>query len=280
MDAGREVTKEAEGGGPKLQEAENPIFASRLTYYPDANLHGFALKIDNTPGALLRVIEVISKENLNIVSVEGLSGPRSDQSTMYVVIDFTGMTKGASELEAVIRNVPSVRSVTHVEPIVMGLLVDTSHFPIYLGSGERRCFIVSELFWQSFLNSGYDRMGVEASKLFFYEAGFTFGRSSARALKEILHLEREEIIRVLLHQGKAFGWWDGKGEANLLKRQLDLKLWRNWEGEYAKKWGVGCHAVRGFWEGVVTEILGQRIQVMELSCISKNREYCEFRLIG
>ncbi len=275
-------TKSSRGGATAAGEPiiDDSLNLSRLSHFPSANLHGFNIQIDHIPGALLKLVQAIAKEEMNIISVEGSSPPTSDCISMYIVIDFSGTDKGPKDMLTVIERLPSIRSVQHVQPLSTGFLADTSHFPIRLGLGRARAFIVSDLFWQSFLNTGYDRMGMEPTKLFFFQAGVNLGKASARQVKEVLNLgEGEDIIRVLLHQGKALGWWEGKGEANLALSQLDLKLWHNWEGEYARKWGAGCHAVRGFWEGALSEILQKRVQVAELACISKRSEFCEFRLV-
>lgn len=121
-------------------------------------------------------------------------------------------------------------------------------------------------------------MGKDSTKLYLYHTGLAMGANVASLIKEKLNTAGEDTIRVLLARGKAFGWWEGRGEANLQSNMLTIRLWQSLEGEYTKKWGTGCHLIRGFWDGALTEITGRRVQTVESSCISKNNEYCEFRL--
>ncbi len=259
------------------QREDKSLYLARSSHFPDANLHGFAIELENRPGSLLLVVQQISADYLNIAAMEGSGNPKERSWSLFVAVDFTGMQKSPRELMEKIKKLSTVISVEQIEPIVPGYLVDTAHLPLRLQEGMR-FFIMSEVIVQSFFQAGYEMMGKDSTKLSLYHTGLVMGANVASMIREKLNVAGEDAIRVLLARGKAFGWWEGRGEANLQSNMLTIRLWQSLEGEYTKKWGTGCHLIRGFWDGALTEITGRRVQTVESSCISKNNEYCEFRL--
>jgi predicted hydrocarbon binding protein len=251
----------------------------RLTYFPDSNSHGFSIVVDNTLGSLKRVLDELSKEDCNLIGLEGSSPPQSDVGKMFLVLELAGEQKSPKDVGNVLRMSKSVRSVKHIEPLTIGLVADSDHFPLGLIPGRGgRCFVIREYFWRALFESGYDRLGAEATKVFLYNFGLSAGKGSVATTREMVHLEAEDMLKIILHEGKALGWWDGKGEANVSRNHLVLRLQGNWEGELTKKWKIGCHFVRGFWDEVVSELLGRRVRMIETACISKGSPYCELRL--
>lgn len=264
---------------PRPGDSDQPFTIPQLINYPGGNIHGFSVVLDNSPGSLFSYLKEIAQSEWNVVAISASAPPTAEQVSVYLVVDFTKTEEGPEDFVSMASAVPSARSVEHIEPLAIGLIADTSHFPLQIGFGGRRGFIFGDALLQSLFESSYERMGVDATKTFLYRLGFDFGKRSSKWAMGELHYTGEDAVRVLLRQGKALGWWSGMGEADLQRRLLRLKLWQNWEGQYTRQ-GVGCQAVRGFWDGSVSDIMGRTVQFEEVACISRRSEYCEFRLMA
>lgn len=131
----------------------------------------------------------------------------------------------------------------------------------------------------------------------FGSAGFTMfyimGEEKGRydVLKEIEALRRQgisfnkrQMLENIIHQMKLTGWGAPKIQKYDEKRAaLTIVVENNplvvlATGSRSER--PVCHYFRGYWVGVVSEVLEKRVTCSETKCISMGAPYCEFEIIA
>lgn len=87
---------------------------------PGANVHGFSIASERTPGELSLDFGKIAEEHRNIISADVFALPGADHADIYLIVDFLDAGKGAKDFLSLIAGIPPVKTLTHVEPSAVG----------------------------------------------------------------------------------------------------------------------------------------------------------------
>ncbi len=122
----------------------------------------------------------------------------------------------------------------------------------------------------------------------FYMMGQEKGRFDV--LKEIevlrqrdISFTKRQVLENIVHQLKVTGWGvpriqkfdEERGVLTILVENNPLVVSLTFG---VKPEGPICHYFRGYWVGVVSEVLEKKMSCIETRCMGAGEEYCEFRI--
>jgi len=101
--------------------------------------------------------------------------------------------------------------------------------------------------------------------------------------KQGVSFTKRQVLENIVHQLRVTGWGAAKVQKYDEKRGVLTVLLEN--NPLVVALGAGgksdrpvCHYFRGYWVGVVSEVLERRVSCAESKCMGMGDEYCEFKV--
>ncbi len=261
-----------------------PLLIGNIIYTEGREIRGLYVEVENKPGTLLEILEVLRDLGMNLWTINFSSRVEiGELATGFLVIDATGVEDRLEELVEKVRSLSGVARAELVEPQFPGVLFDTYHFPVVDDRGERH-MILNPTGIRGVVVGLLEEFG-EAAKAFLYHQGRRIGEALAQEILDRGISDPEEALRYTLlynaasgrHRGEiAYYKYEGGGEDRIVLRLRD-----NWECSEAARHGIrgpASHVERGVYAGLLEKITGRRVAVRESKCIALGDPYCEFTI--
>ncbi|WP_309492891.1 V4R domain-containing protein [Candidatus Hecatella orcuttiae] len=99
--------------------------------------------------------------------------------------------------------------------------------------------------------------------------------STKRLLDE--HPNRPSLLEVITSYKQKEGW--GNMEFRMKPSEAEVIITKSFEAEYHERSKEPvCHFLRGYLEGVISQIVGKEIKVSEIRCKATGNETCVFKI--
>ncbi len=218
---------------------------------------------------------------LGLLGVNVLSGhltafPGQEAGYVSFFVDLSSSCVGLDEVVERLRSLDVVVDVEAHGPEFPGLIVDTSHFPLKFMGQEALIMDVrhiGEMFGR------LDEVFESGAYVILFEMGHRVGRRFVEEVRERFGVDKLRALQVLGSFAVARGWcvpelveWDEQ-KPRLVVRMHNLFTCKPFAGQREAPTG---HFMRGVLAGIVEELTGASVKVVETRCVAKGDPYCEF----
>jgi predicted hydrocarbon binding protein len=243
-------------------------------YDPSKKHYHVMIELENVPGALVSVLEVVRKIGLNIL---GSSTSVDSASRVGVWSGFVeDGDHGADELKRRLSGSPYVHDVMVVES-KDGFLVDGVSFPLAYNTGAR-AVLMNARSLSNMLRNVKAQFG-SGGNVILYEEGRSYGKDVGGEYVLALggdFLSRHTAEALKLYQ--ALGWFRVAKVREDEDGSLTVQAEDNFECSGRDTKAPNSHFVRGHIEGVITAWTGRPMECREVRCAATGDECCEFVL--
>lgn len=251
---------------------KNPVIMSLFDKREDKEYFEAMFIVENMPGVLHNISEVIGAHNVNILS--GFHSLIEELGGVWVV--FLEMT-ASTPYEELFKEIEMVSGVTDVKYVKLRKAdyFDSFFFPLAI-PGTRVIIITQEAF-NRIKSQLVDILGTGGETILFSE-GAAVGRTIYEFIPEALtSAERKlEFIENLL---RATGWGLVEfNQINIARRSGEIHVKDNMEADV--KYGGRCHFMRGALTSILRGVLNDSaMNLIETACIGQGDERCVFKLV-
>ena len=243
-------------------------------YDPKKKYFLVSLKLENKPGALGNIGDLLAIRGINIL--EGFFGGISNGSkgTMGFFLETTNQKMDEAWLKDLLQGSVMVSDV-EVRSGVEGFLADSVNFPLTWNTGER-----AVLMRMSTLRAMLDAVRESDPKhgpAALYKQGFDFGYTGWENLLDLHRPKTREGLAEMLNIHVAAGW------GHLELTDLDVPAKRAWlrMDDGFECADVSANSPVGFFTsghlaGVMSAYFGVKMRSTESKCTSVGDEHCEF----
>ena len=244
-------------------------------FYFDEERKSFQIvvKLKNNPGSLASLLNVLAKQEINILtSVDYAQG---DSGIWIGFVQAKDDKLTTQKLESIARSSPTTISVKTSESI-NGFLIDNLTFPFARLNGDRDVIIRAE-FLRDMMRKLRDEFG-SAADVFLYKEGIALEESA-----EKFYIDRygaEKLFHALTYFQSfysALGW--AKPELVFVDppgRKATLRLYESFECSKENGNKPYSHFLRGFINGSFSTMMGAKTSTREVLCQAKGDPCCEF----
>ena len=238
------------------------------------NVYLFFIELKDVPGALEKLTDVISENNVDIRTTI-LIPSREKINIGYVLthLDFSYAQVSPLTLNNLIKRLEVVSDSNYIEPQYDNLIINTFSFP--LGVMEERAVIFRADWLKGLFKRLLKRFGSGGEAFLFY-MGLEGGRSSANMFRKKTNITGKKLVEAILMALQAMGHGIFKLEkCNLEPLEIIIKAKELYECKSNEGEG-GSQFIRGFLSGVLSEAFNMDLLVVEVKCQSRGDKYCEF----
>ncbi|MDG6956296.1 MAG: hypothetical protein JRN71_06870 [Nitrososphaerota archaeon] len=242
---------------------------------PTRKYFHIVIELENVPGALRSVLEVMHGLNLNILG----SFTSVDSAARLGV--WSGFVEDSDHSAMDLKRRLGASPVVHDAMVVesnKGFLVDSLHFPVTFNTGTRAVMMGAKSL-ASMLSSVTERFG-SGGNVILYEEGASYGRELGqeyllRMGADFIMANFEDVVKLY----QALGWFKVEGvKAGPNWEQVVVRVAESFECSGVESKVPHSHFVRGHLEGMLTSWLGSPMECKETLCIARGDKACEFVL--
>jgi len=245
-------------------------------YDPSKKYFLVSLHLDNKPGALGNIANVLAIRDINIL--EGFFGGMGYDSKATVSFYVESANKRIDEnwIKDFLKTSVYVTDL-EVKPATEGYLTDTLNFPLRWNSGER-AILMSSLGLRALLDS-MKSVNQGSGDATIHSHGFSYGKAAWENLLSGFRPKTKEGFAEMLGIYSALGW--GRPELvdiDLNKRKAKVRLRDSFECEGMNTGEPECNFVKGHISAAFSTFFGGYVRATEKKCVSKGDEFCEFEI--
>jgi len=245
-------------------------------YDPKKKYFLVTLSLENKPGALGNVADVLAVRGINIL--EGFFGGISSGSkgNMSFFLESTNPSMDEEWLKDFISSSVYVSDV-QVRSGVEGFLSDTFNFPITWNNGDRAVLMRVEGL-RAMLDA-VKSADPEAGAASVYAQGFSYGKWAYDNLLAMHRPKTKEGLAELLKLYLATGW----GKTELVDfdpghKRARIRMKEGFECGGLSTGNCESNFIRGHLAGALSSYFDTDLKGVETKCGSKGDEYCEFEI--
>ncbi|MDG7010822.1 MAG: hypothetical protein JRN57_01755 [Nitrososphaerota archaeon] len=242
---------------------------------PTRKYFHIVMELENVPGALRSVLEVMQGLHLNVL---GSFSSVDSSARLGVWSGFVeDSTHSAWDLKRKLGASPFVHDAMVVESS-KGFLVDGLHFPVAFNTGTRAVMMGARAL-ANMLGTVNEQFG-SGGNVILYEEGRSYGKEVGA--EYMMKLGADFIasnLAEVLKLYQALGWFRVSAvKSDPAGGTIAIQAEENFECAGADSKVPHSHFVRGHLEGMATTWLGKPMECRETLCIAKGDERCEFVL--
>ena len=244
---------------------------------PDRTFVEFSIRSSDPALTITRIAETLAKHGAKVASLNTSSS--GETSYAFFVVEYEGDVKALlREIAEEVEGFGEVESLIYAEPkSVEESKAYKEYFPA--STAEERERIVNEELLAEAMRRLYGLFGSGAA-VFFYHLGYTQGYMLGTSHKrEGVKGVTEEGVKACVDAIRPFiscrvirvEWSPGECKGKVVVRGLtECKVYKG-KGDEPKS-----HLFRGFLAGYISALLGREVKVVEVKCVAKGDEACEF----
>jgi predicted hydrocarbon binding protein len=242
---------------------------------PTRKYFHIVVELENVPGALQSVMEVMHGLNLNILG----SFTSADSAASLGV--WSGFVEDSDHSALDLRRKLGASPAVHDAMVVEsnnGFLVDSVHFPVAFNTGTRAIMMGAGAL-ANMLSTMNERFGT-GGNVILHEEGKTYGRELGqeyllRLGADFIMANLEEVVKLY----QALGWFRVESaKADPRWEKVAVRAAESFECAGAESKVPRSHFVRGHLEGMLTIWLGKPMECKETLCVARGDTVCEFSL--
>lgn len=248
-----------------------------VAYSPGRKLAELFLKIENTPKAIVGVLNEVSSHHIKVLS-SFQSETQDGEMCWTLFTDFTDADLPHTKITKILKGLDFVHEATALKSEFKGLVMDEFHFPL-LSLGERCITLrvetmgvmferLRELFGERAHNALYE-MGLRAGEIKILKVRRKYGVGGLMALEIAM---KERMLK---------GWGIAKIKKFDKKRaRCVIEVQELFECLHWAKIGRRTKSdfFRGYLCGLLTQVFNRNVMVVERKCIAKGDLYCRFEI--
>ena len=243
-------------------------------YSKDGYLFQFAVKLENVPGAIAEVANLLFSSGISILHGFHTAYPNGKEAIWGFFADLKNSNMKVENVIKEIEKLDVVLEVKFSKPIIDGLIIDELHFPIMVL--DERSIVMKVKTFAGCFKRLYEKFGSGAGFI-LYEMGKAAGEEKARS--EWDKLDKLTALKVILAERAAKGWGmpkiekfdEEKAEAVIVVQELFECIPFRGRSREAKS-----QFFRGYLAGVFSQLFGKPILVTESECVAKRDQNCKF----
>ncbi len=254
-----------------------PLKVSRLFGEPNRRALGLNIILENKPGALAKVANVLGASKFNIIGLDvSLMRPTDEVAHVFVAVDVTESEARVDDVVTLLKDIPVVRAIETVKPAWRHLVADERHFPLLIEEG--RAILIPVSLMRSLISTVKDRLGGPASGAMRWLQGLGLGEALYLLFSEHGASKLEDFAKLLSVYLKALGWCIVK-RIDVGDDYVRISVERYWECEVSSPSTMSeGHMMRGMLYCLFKGLLGPLTRVEESLCVAKGDDYCEFEV--
>lgn len=260
-----------------------------VIYGKSRKLYGFSIVLNNVPGMLKQIVDLIAERNINIVRIVSTSAVTNDTLHLFIGVDLTNKKVDPEELKNEIAKIKGVHEIEVVESRKStDILYDVTHFPLTAHMGTERAIVTSMITWKPILTVLKEKLGRLGKTLLFHE-GADIGKEAFQKLlslrKKNYEVKTVDMLEDVLIPMEALGWIKEFEVVNFKEKgevAINIRIWNLWECEIQKpSKEPSSFLMKGLLAGYIAEMFNadlKDVKIEEVKCISKGDPYCEFKI--
>jgi predicted hydrocarbon binding protein len=244
-------------------------------FNPTKKFFHVVIELENVPGALRNVLEVVHGLDLNVLG----SFSSVDSSAKFGV--WSGFVEDSDHTAMDLKRMLSASPYVHdaiVAESNKGFLVDGIHFPLSYNNGTRAVMMGTKAL-ANMIGTLNERFGT-GGEVILYEEGLSYGKEVGGEYlmmlgSDFISSNMGEVMKV--YQAK--GWFRVEDVTmDAAKGRVVIAAGENFECAGVEARSPHSHYVRGHLEGLVTTWLGRPMECRETLCVASGDRFCEFTL--
>jgi len=255
-----------------------PLHIGRLMYTYGRRIYGLSILVGiERYETVHEVLDVFERFKVRPIQIFGSTPILAKTGWLtYIIGDFTDSKVSPQDLVVELEKLEGIKQVHIIKPIDDLLLIDTVHFPLFLG--KDRAMVFTRSFFDAVIRKTRNKFGEGVEAFQYYEGRF-IGEEIYEKLRSLL-TEKGELLRAF----KAFLIALGLAliEVTEFKPEegtIVVRAYENFECEIGKEEGKAySHLLRGILAGFFSKVLDEKLIAYEVRCIAKGDDYCEFIL--
>jgi len=266
----------------KKSKTQEPSLAFPCAMYaPGRELTQLVIKAKNIPGVLAEIASEIAKHNINILSGLILAEPYEKVGEICMFLDLTESRLTFEQLVEKLKNLSSVLDVREAVRRFGDLVVNSYIRQITVL--DRQAILLTTPHYVELTLEWLDEVFGTGGHAILFEIGVQTAKRAIKSMRERFNLRGRELIEAFLALHAAGGWfryeivkYDEEG------RSFVIRLYDNIECKVfiGKKDKPVNHLIRGELEGAFDEAYGGKFKAIEVKCIARGDDYCEFVITG
>jgi len=252
----------------RRRKVEYPLY-----YSPGKSLVHVVVKLDDSPGALARVLDALGRK-VNLIGTNSYR-MKSGQAIFSGFAEVISESEDARSIRALVEGVEGVAA-CDAWGSRQGLLVDRFHTGIQSGNGDPYMLLPAAALAQTFakvvqiLGSGGETV--------LYMEGVSLAATRFEAYRRMLGPDPTSRVEEASHIYEALGY--GSSTITLEHSGKVVRLVEKdcFECSGAVKGMTGCSFMRGLAVGSFAAVLGKEMNADEVRCRLRGDEECEFVL--
>ncbi len=253
----------------------HPKSVMAYAYQPGKRLFHIIFELRNQPGTMAGVGSLL--ERFDIRMLQGFASSEGGRAVWGIFAEEGGRPVDLQELEGALRSSPFLIDAT-IRESKDGLLVDSEHFPLTLGAGDRIVIMRTNL-----LSGMFKRLRTlfgSGGNVVLYEEGLEYGKEAAemwmgRVGRRFVVEHAERLLQI----PSSVGWARVALEGPPDGRTATVRLWDSFECSGQKSDACYSQFVRGYLCGLFRAVTaGTAMECTETSCVAKGDGFCEFRV--
>ncbi|RLE93657.1 MAG: hypothetical protein DRN04_06430 [Thermoprotei archaeon] len=236
-----------------------------------------AVKLANKPGALSKIVQILAKYKINILSGV-IEAPLEKEYAYWISqLDITEVKENFEKIVEEMSSLDVVYGIEHGIKEIGKILVPSFNVSISTLGGEA---ILERDEWLSELYKALDQYFGVAGQAFMYQLGFRAGYHMGEKWEKFARVSGIDLFILGLEVFKVLNWVKNYEilEFDEKKKRIRFRLYDSFECRPFRGKGEGprSHYLRGILAGFLSHILSERISLTEVKCLCKGDEYCEF----
>ncbi len=258
-----------------------PLDLGFVLRFPNRKIYGFSILTENIIGVIGDIGKVCAENNANIVNLKtNIETIEGGIAHIFLAVDITGINIEPSDLKSKLLSVRGVKEVEIISPILPGMLIDTTHYPLRM-YGDKRSVIASELLLWGIFVGLRRQLGEPVAGVTLWNMGYSAGEKLWELYYNVRGAAVRDVVELLRHISISTGWASDFEIVNYdpVNNNAIIRIKDSIECSIVGKTGKPeSHYIRGILAGFFTKHFKVECQAFETKCISKGDEYCEYEI--
>jgi predicted hydrocarbon binding protein/predicted amino acid-binding ACT domain protein len=246
---------------------------------PNKKIYGFSILVENMIGVIGNIGKACAENHINIINLK-TSIINKELAHVFLAVDMTDALVEPSDFRSKLLGVEGVRDVEVINPILPGLLIDTTHYPLKL-YGDTRSIAASELILWGIFVGLREQLGEPVAAVTLWNMGYGAGKRLWDLYRSFRGAAVRDVVELLRQVSMSTGWVSDFElvEYDPVSYRAVVRVWDNIECSIVGRTGKAeSHYIRGILAGFFTKHFDTECQAFETRCISKDDPYCEYEI--
>jgi predicted hydrocarbon binding protein len=245
---------------------------------PNKKIYGFSILTQNLTNVINSIGKICTENHINIINIK-INTSWEEETHVFLAIDMTDTHIELPDFKSKLLNIEGIKDVEIINPIIPGLLIDTTHYPLKTYRG--RAIIASEPTLQGIFVGLREQLKEPIASITLWNIGYSIGKRLWDVYYSFRGAVVKDVIEIFGRTRVAAGWVSDFElvEYDPVGYRAVVRVWDNIECNIVGRTGKAeSHYIRGILAGFFTKHFDTECQAFETRCISKDDPYCEYEI--